>query len=106
MGNLLVNAKKLAQSHKAASLVDCPRDEATLLSLANYGDMTHVQIVGARHAVPVFQGHCILRASIEAGLNLPAGRVARPSRARRFLKTKLLPYWTPLCLSYIIRAAG
>ena len=36
-----------------------------LLSFANYGDMTHVQIVGARHAVPVFQGHCILRASIE-----------------------------------------
>ena len=69
MHNLFVNAKKLALSHKAASLVDCPRDEATLLSLANYGDMTHVQIVGARHAVPVFQGHCILRASIDSKMS-------------------------------------
>ena len=39
-------------------------DTVHLLSLANCRDMTHVQIVGARHAVPVFQGHCILRASI------------------------------------------
>ncbi len=35
-----------------------------LLSLANYTDMARVQIVGARHAVPGFQGHAISRASV------------------------------------------
>ena len=37
--------------------------------LSNYGDMARVQTAGAQHAVPFFQSHCILRASIECFLN-------------------------------------
>ena len=37
-----------------------------LLSLADYGDTARVQTVGARHAVPVIQGRCILRDPIGA----------------------------------------
>ncbi len=34
------------------------------MSLANYSERARVHTVGARHAVPAFQSHCILRASI------------------------------------------
>ena len=48
-----------------------------LLSLANYGDMARVQTVGAQHAVPVFQSHCILRASTStSGSNVGAQFIA------------------------------
>ena len=36
-----------------------------LLSLPNHADMACFQIVGARHAVPGFQGHSISRASVD-----------------------------------------
>ena len=36
-----------------------------LLSLANYTDLVHFQVVGARHAVPGFQRQGTSRASVE-----------------------------------------
>ena len=51
------------------------RWQSFLLSLANYGDIVRVQTGGAQHAVPVFQSHCILRASI---IRRPAGTEALP----------------------------
>ena len=57
------------------------RWQSFLPSLKIYGDIVRVQTVGAQHAVPVFQSHCILRASTirrraARGLPLPLSDVA------------------------------
>ena len=56
-----------------------------LVSLANYSERARVHTVGARHAVPAFQRHCTLRASIVGfavllALGLPCPAADEPTK--------------------------